>query len=613
MWAADEEEVRTYIMCSYHFRFDAPDEGDWSEAVQTLVRETGCSDKTVKLVFKKCLNQDKKPAARKSGSGRPRKLSRDNKGLKAAAIALNIGLPPTMATEVCNQTNLEEYGQRFHDEKMKISRNALIDTLHSYTDVKVSAILRRKSGSKDKTSAWAKARLALCKQLVRALELGKLLDEGKIKWEDCEITPLWRDGILWCDENHIKVVLPGGSGHSSSFAGRQYRISMDQNGELKSLKDGGMMPERKQRLVAKFPEEARACYGVSVPSVNDNESGEALPKPTMMPPWDYTVTTLCSKSAYESKKKQKIASRKQAKKNPWAAFKDTTNPYRACFGDESWEEELKKDIKKDKSITDMIDHIISEGNRIFHGTAREETWMIYHDHLKILWEKETLDYLKTLKCEGSQGQFPGRTWYDRLIKLEGKYNEGISKRYQHKLPGDSPELMPLDCHLFADLREGLGRNVAYTYWLEDSVPRKYLALTPTKLYHSILRTLDAGCPSPARIEEDCFRIFDSTLERIIEAEGCYIEDSALKDRRGGRGVRGAAAAAVLEEKKAKNSIKVDAALEPLFKSMINNVLAGNQAAPYRVEVVADESDDEDEEDEIFEVEEEGNEEEAESD
>jgi hypothetical protein len=40
-----------------------------------------------------------------------------------------------------------------------------------------------------------------------------------------------------------------------------------------------------------------------------------------------------------------------------------------------------------------MDHVISEGKRIWAGTDREETWMIYHDHLKIWWEKESHDYL----------------------------------------------------------------------------------------------------------------------------------------------------------------------------------------------------------------------------
>jgi len=58
----------------------------------------------------------------------------------------------------------------------------------------------------------------------------------------------------------------------------------------------------------------------------------------------------------------------------------------------------------------MINHIIAKGTRIFADTNRKDTWMIYHDHLKILWEKETVEYMKSLKCpiEGNQE----RSWFD---------------------------------------------------------------------------------------------------------------------------------------------------------------------------------------------------------
>jgi hypothetical protein len=45
----------------------------------------------------------------------------------------------------------------------------------------------------------------------------------------------------------------------------------------------------------------------------------------------------------------------------------------------------------------MMDHIISEGNRVYKNTSREHTWLIYYDHLKIWWEKEskcTMHYSK---------------------------------------------------------------------------------------------------------------------------------------------------------------------------------------------------------------------------
>ena len=57
----------------------------------------------------------------------------------------------------------------------------------------------------------------------------------------------------------------------------------------------------------------------------------------------------------------------------------------------------------------------------------------------------------------------------------------VDKRYQNKLPGDSPEVMPLDSHLFNDIREGLARNIALSYWMDEDDPLKYDGSTPEKI------------------------------------------------------------------------------------------------------------------------------------
>jgi hypothetical protein len=133
-----------------------------------------------------------------------------------------------------------------------------------------------------------------------------------------------------------------------------------------------------------------------------------------------------------------------------------------------------------------MDHVISEGSRIWAGTERENTWMIYHDHLTIWWEKDSQAYLKTLPCPIPGN--PNRTWYDRQIKICGENNDKVAKRYKGCLPGDSPELMPLDCHLFSDMQEGAAKNVALTYHLkegDEDFPCKYSFATPIKVYEAL--------------------------------------------------------------------------------------------------------------------------------
>jgi hypothetical protein len=101
--------------------------------------------------------------------------------------------------------------------------------------------------------------------------------------------------------------------------------------------------------------------------------------------------------------------------------------------------------------------------------------MISHDALAVMWEAETLNWLKSFKCPIAG--WDDRTWYDRIIKIGGKWNDEVDKSYQNKLPGDSPELMPNDNHLNADVKEGASHNVALTYFW------KMMILTNTVLEH----------------------------------------------------------------------------------------------------------------------------------
>jgi hypothetical protein len=195
--------------------------------------------------------------------------------------------------------------------------------------------------------------------------------------------------------------------------------------------------------------------------------------------------------------------------------------------------------------------------------------MFYHDHLSIWWEKETQAYLKTLPCpiDGN----PNHTWHDRQIKICGQNNNNkVAKRYKGCLPGDSPELMPQDNHLFNDAQEGSAKNVALTYHIkegDEDFAMKYSFAAPAKVYDAIQRTIAAGCPSPKRIAEDIKRIFEETLQRIVEAKGCYIEDSSKKIER--RGYRAVAAAEYKRE-----TIPVDASALAAFHKMVDNMDSG---------------------------------------
>ena len=176
----------------------------------------------------------------------------------------------------------------------------------------------------------------------------------------------------------------------------------------------------------------------------------------------------------------------------------------------------------------------------------------------------------------------------------------VTAHYKNTLPGDSPELMPLDCHLFSDVNEGTARNVAFSFFLADDDPDKYSLATPAKVFDAIERTIASGCPSTARIEADIKRIHESTLDRIIDAKGGYIEDSAR------HGVRKEAQKAQKEQEEEDAAAavdeddknRVDNTVKARFDALVDGMLAGGGvlfAKPQLAEVV---SVDEDEEDDV---------------
>jgi hypothetical protein len=57
-------------------------------------------------------------------------------------------------------------------------------------------------------------------------------------------------------------------------------------GALKKKAEGGVMPQQRYQIVAKYTKEARGYYGVCCPVVGGNE------KPQFMEAWDYREKSL---------------------------------------------------------------------------------------------------------------------------------------------------------------------------------------------------------------------------------------------------------------------------------------------------------------------------------
>ena len=128
----------------------------------------------------------------------------------------------------------------------------------------------KKSGKADKTTNWAVARLAFCRQLLRQLMKALRIsdaahgtrngstyvaaqDGDDEQQADLEL-PLHVDGIGYWDEHHREIRL----GHSSKY---EARVRQDEHGNYSPT---GTLPAKKPTTNVKYPDEARGCFGCCI-------------------------------------------------------------------------------------------------------------------------------------------------------------------------------------------------------------------------------------------------------------------------------------------------------------------------------------------------------------
>ena len=160
-------------------------------------------------------------------------------------------------------------------------------------------------------------------------------------------------------------------------------------------------------------------------------------------------------------------------------------------------------------------HAVSEGNRIFKDTEFEDNWVMYHDALSSWWSAGAQEFIRGLGFE------------DRQIRGLGHTNQ--DNRYGGKLPGDTPEYMPLDSNLFSDLETCVRWNVAGTRFLPRDDPRKFSLCDPHRAWSAVCRTWEHA-PSSSRIVEDINRVFEA-IDLVVESEGVAIDFNVLRHGR----------------------------------------------------------------------------------
>lgn len=146
-------------------------------------------------------------------------------------------------------------------------------------------------------------------------------------------------------------------------------------------------------------------------------------------------------------------------------------------------------------ITDYIEHIMTESDRIMEGTKFESNWMIYHDALSLMTAERTKEWMES---------------------------KGYLKRFNPL--GNSPEFMPWDAHLNQDVHSSVDHHVLLTKNLEPDDRKKFALSTPklmSNAYNRLLHPTTGVTPTPQRIIQDITIVLHA-MEAVKNNNGCMI-------------------------------------------------------------------------------------------
>jgi len=218
-------------------------------------------------------------------------------------------------------------------------------------------------------------------------------------------------------------------------------------------------------------------------------------------------------------------------------------------------------------VNDLVLHVYLEGERIYKNTNQRNSWVIQHDALSAWWDPNAQALLDRLGMSNRQVRARGPNTASTLVCDELDADNNFVRRHEHpnlhrsKMMGDSPELMPLDRHLFNDLKHGCRLNVGATRWLPEGDIRKFLFNTPANAWVSLCRTWE-HTPSSERIVEDIEEYFRA-VDQVVETRGTFVELNYHNGRRADF------------FKTAVPNIKEEAGDVPLTKTPRNRYRGGN--------------------------------------
>ena len=298
------------------------------------------------------------------------------------------------------------------------------------------------------------------------------------------------------------------------------------DGKWCSADDGGVYDDHAARKTSKFPKEVRFHFGVMMRDVDGEMHGDR------MEPFEYTGKWVVGVKRIAAEVKAIVDKSNRLKGGgDWWQTKHYTQEQLAALEGGRWEayfiettgsgegwydavlEQLGKGSHPLICVTELMQHTIDEGNRLFKDTKFADSWMINSDRLSSWWEVEAQNYLRE------------RGFFYRHVSAWGDTNKDYW-RYYESVVGDRPELCALDFHLFWDLENALYDNMVRTQYLPVGDERRYDDGTPAQLSNAIRRTWKTH-PLPERIVEDISR-YPIVIDRIVECKGGVVEDHTVQ-------------------------------------------------------------------------------------
>ena len=349
--------------------------------------------------------------------------------------------------------------------------------------------------------------------------------------EDAAAPPFVIEQVLILDETHERCHL----GKSSEF---DCLMPFDTaTGDWCAVEDGGEYGDWTDTTCVKFPKEVRLLLGVMV-----RRDGNDVLVGDRMKPFEYTNKWIVGIKKFEKFMQLEIDRANHLKGGGgWASTKGYSAAQLATLpggryearliettgkGD-GWQAEVKEVVGRGEAakmvVTDLMDHAIAEGNRLFADTPYKDTWILFHDHLSSWWEVEAREYLAA------------KGFKDRQVRAYGDTNIDFPL-YHESLVGNRPEMCAMDFHLNSDFKMANRRHVIGTSHLPIGDIGRYDNGTPKELSSSLHRTWLTH-PTNERIAEDVTRL-EKVLKMIIKAQGGVVPDVDLRSgRRGARAKR----------------------------------------------------------------------------